>query len=89
MAMPDPAAESDFEAASQRDQILGSVDLQLALLRAKRASSGGNRTAVRLGGLLVLLGLLAAGVAAMLYLQTLAFQQRPAHPAPALTNQAP
>jgi hypothetical protein len=89
MAMPNPAAGSERTPATQSEQILGDVDLQLALLRAQRASSTGNRTTVRLCGLLLLLGLLGAGMAAMMYLQTVAFEQRPARPAPALTGRAP
>jgi hypothetical protein len=89
MAMPNLIGESERTPPTQSEQILGDVNLQLALLRAQRASTAGNRTTVRLCGLLLLLGLLGAGLAAMLYLQTVAFQQRPARPAPALTGQAP
>jgi hypothetical protein len=81
MPKPRPKRESNPAPAGDREQILCDVDLELSALRAQRRSGNGSRTLLRAVGLLLLLGLFAAGLGAMVYLQTLALPpQRPAPP---------
>jgi hypothetical protein len=71
------------------EQILSAVELELAAQRALRPAGHGARTLLRVFGLVLLLGLLAAGLGAMWYLQALAQQLGPGRHPPGVTSQAP
>ena len=88
MATANPGGELNRTLPDHNGQILSAVALELAASRAKRDAGQGARTLRRVFGLLLLLGLLAAGLGAMWYLQMVAEQQRPAHHSPAITAPA-
>jgi hypothetical protein len=49
------------------DQLLEALDLQLRMQRAKRRQSARSRTAIRVGGILLILGSALAGVLILQY----------------------
>ena len=77
MAIPTPGGELKRIEPASSEQILSAVELELCARRAQRKSSRGTRTVLRVFGLLLLLGLLAAGLGALYYLQTMTLQPRP------------
>jgi hypothetical protein len=89
MARPNPGRESNRIQPDGSEQILAAVELELCAARDRRRSGYGARMWIRAFGLLLLLGLLAAGLGAMWYLQTVALQQRPERHSPAITSPAP
>jgi hypothetical protein len=89
MAKPIPGHEFKRSDPGGREHILAAVEMELSAGRAKRHSANGARMVLRVFGLLLLLGLLAAGLGAMWYLQTTALQQRPVRHGAAVTSPAP
>ena len=89
MAEPVPEFETNARTPVGGEHLLAAVELELFASRAKRRSANGARMVLRVIGLLLLLGLLAAGLGAMWYLQTAALQQRPVRPGAGVTSPAP
>ena len=70
-------------------QVLNAVELELLAKRAQRTSASGTATLLlRVFSFLLLFGLLAAGLGAMWYLQSVAVQQHPVRPSPSIQKPA-
>ena len=66
--------------AASEAQILTAIELELATQRARRRPGSGTATVLlRWFSVILLLGLLAAGLGAMWYLQTVAAEHPPVH----------